>query len=194
RTRLSWGDMSTLLPYLVIAALWACYILIRPDYFLAQFGANASARGGARWTGLSHPLSALAQEIVTRYVAHFGFLPLWGGPVPKYAIGIPIAYWLTLVPVCLLSSIRRWANVRAVLCLAGIFLAFMTFFIVLKAQCYMVLIIPLYAALLAIWLCRSHSRGSATAPLSAIVTTGLLVCQIGTIAFKIRKNAYASEY
>jgi 4-amino-4-deoxy-L-arabinose transferase-like glycosyltransferase len=194
RGRLSWRDISTLLPYLIIAALWGLYILIRPDYFLAQFGANASARGGTRWAGLTHPLRAVAQEILTRYVAHFGFLPLWGGPVPRYAICIPIAYWIASAVTCSLASIRRWANVRAVIWLAGIFLAFMTFFVGLKAQCYLVFIIPLYAAVLAIWLCRSHHGRSATAPLSTIVAIGLLVCQIGTIAFKIRTNPYASEY
>jgi 4-amino-4-deoxy-L-arabinose transferase-like glycosyltransferase len=194
RAHFSWHDTSTLLPYLISASLWGLYILIRPDYFLAQFGSNASARGGARWAGLTHPLHALAKEILTRYVAHFGFLPLWGGPVPKYAIGIAIVYWIALVVACSLASIRRWANVRAVIWLAGIFLAFMTFFVGLKAQCYLVLVIPLYAALLAIWLCRSHSRQSVTALLSAIAATGLLLCQIGTIAFKIRENPYASEY
>jgi 4-amino-4-deoxy-L-arabinose transferase-like glycosyltransferase len=192
--RFSWRDISTLLPYLVIAALWGSYILIRPDYFLAQFGANLSARGGARWAGLMHPLNAAVLEIAVRYLAHFGFLPLWGGPVPRYAIGIPVAYWMSLVVTCLLSSIRRWANVRALVGLAAVFLAFMTFFTGLKAQCYLVLIIPCYAALLAIWLCRSHSLRSATAPLSLIVAAGFLVCQIGTIAFKIQKNTYASEY
>ena len=194
RHRLSWRDVSTLLPYLIIASLWGLYILVRPDYFLAQFGANASARGGTRWAMLVHPLRAIIQEILVRYIAHFGLRPLWGGPTPKYAIGIPFAYWITLIVLCTTAPIRRRGSVNALVALAGGFFGFMTFVVGLKANCYLIFLIPLYTALLAIWLCRSHDRRSITAPLSAVVTAGLLACQLGTIVFKLQENTYASEY
>jgi 4-amino-4-deoxy-L-arabinose transferase-like glycosyltransferase len=194
RERLSWHDISAFTPYLAIAAIWSLYILVRPDYFVAQFGANASVQGGIRWAGLKHPLEALELEIVGRYLAHFGVLPLWGGPVPRYAIGIPIIYWAAPLFVCVLAPVRRWANIRALLWLAGLFFGSMTLFVGMKAQCYLSAIIPFYLAILAIWLVRSCSCRSTAAPLSILLTTALILCQLGTIAFKIQKNAYASEY
>lgn len=195
RDQLSWRDLPALTPYFAIAALWGAYILHRPDYFLAQFGANATAFGGSRWAGLRDPLDALKSEIIIRYLAHYGIYPVWGGPIPKYTVAVPFLCWFSALAAWFVRPIRCSRGPLALLCLSVLFFSVMTLFVGMKSPSYLVIILPLYAAVLAVWLCMSHRRGSMpAAPMSAAVLLLLVACQLGTIAFKVRKNAYGSEY
>jgi 4-amino-4-deoxy-L-arabinose transferase-like glycosyltransferase len=188
RGRLRWRDATALIPYLVMAAIWELYILRRPDLFLAQFNANANPYGGVRWTGLLHPWEAFRTEIVTRYLFHYGFRSLWGGPVPGYALAIPFLYWLGLCGAAATKATRPLAL------LTLLQLAYMTFFVGAKASCYLIYILPLYAGVLAAWTCILHQRRSAVAPASLLIVLALLGIQAGSITYKVRHNTYANEY
>jgi 4-amino-4-deoxy-L-arabinose transferase-like glycosyltransferase len=187
RGRLRWRDATALIPYLAMAAVWELYILRRPDLFRAQFNANANPYGGVRWTGLLHPWEAFRMEIVTRYLFHYGFRSLWGGPVPGYTLAIPFLYWLGL---CGAAA----SKVRALVLLALLYLAYMTLFVGAKSSCYLVHILPLYAGVLAAWTCALHQRRSPVAPASLLIVLALLGVQAGSITYKIHHNTYANEY
>jgi 4-amino-4-deoxy-L-arabinose transferase-like glycosyltransferase len=194
RDRLNWRSLSALTPYFAIAALWAIYALRRPDYFLAQIAANSMAVGGARWAGLLHPIPAIVNEVLIRYLAHYGAYPLWAGEVPNYALLIPVSYWILLI-----ASAAYWRQYRpkgfgALLILTGFVIVCMTFFVGLKAQCYLVLLLPFYAATGAVLFCRSHVSRSAFAPLSLFLLAVVTICNMGVISSKLRQNPFASTY
>jgi hypothetical protein len=186
-------DIAALTPYLAIAAMWGVYILQRPDLFLAQFAANAAARGGSRWVGFVHPVNALKGEIL-RYLLHYGFQPLWGGPVPRYAIAIPFLYWIGLAAAWLYAPVRRCRGLFALLCVSALQLLFMTFFVGLKASNYLVFILPLYAAACAVLVWKAHVRNALLAPLTLALIILLAGFQIGVEVYKIHRNTYANEY
>src|SRR5579875_3430063 len=194
RSRLSWRTSPVLTPYLLIAALWAAYALQRPDYFLAQMEANSMAIGGTRWAGLAHPLLAIKNEVLIRYLAHFGIYPLWGGEIPSYSLVIPISYWFLLVAAGVFWYLERAKGLSVLLCLTAIFVLAMTFLVGLKANAYLILVLPLYAASGAVFFCGSHSSRSAFAPVSLFLLTAILVCNVAFIASKLRHNPFTSEY
>ncbi len=194
RDRVSWRDWVVVTPYLVLAVAWGFYVSDRPDYFLAQFSANSGARGGVRWEGFIHPIRAVAREIVLRYLRHYGLMVLWGGPVPNYAILIPFLYWAAALGCIVTARFRKNRGLTALFVIAALHLALMTWFIGHKSESYLVFALPLYAGLVAVWLCTSYTRAIPKPVLATVVTAVLVLCQVGTIAFKIRKNAYASEY
>jgi hypothetical protein len=194
RRRLGWRDLTKLTPYFLIAAFWAAYALRRPDYFLAQMGANSMAIGGTRWAGLAHPLIAIRNELLVRYLAHYGVYPFWGGNVPEYALLIPISYWILVLAAAVFWRTRRPEGLLTLLGLTGFFLTAMTFLVGLKAQNYLVLILPFYAATAAAFLWRSHRMRSAFAPLSLFLIMTVVVCNMGAIAFKLGQNQISSAY
>jgi 4-amino-4-deoxy-L-arabinose transferase-like glycosyltransferase len=194
RKRLHPRDLAFLTPYLAIAAAWGKYILQRPDLFLAQFAANAAARGGSRWAGLAHPIEALKGEIVIRYLLHYGFQPFWGGPVPRYAIAIPFLYWLGLAAAWTYAPVRRCRGLFALLSVTVLQLICMTLFVGLRASSYLVFILPLYAAVSAILLWKLHVRNHVLAPVAFALAFLLAACHIGAEAYKIRRDTYANEY
>jgi 4-amino-4-deoxy-L-arabinose transferase-like glycosyltransferase len=194
RKRLHILDVATLTPYLAIAVTWGVYILQRPDLFLAQFAANAAARSGARLAGLVHPLDAFRGEIVLRYLLHYGFQPFWGGPVPRYAIGIPFLYWAGLAAAWSYAPVRRDRGLFALLCITSLQLLSMTLFVGMKASSYLVFILPLYAAVFAVLVWKMHIRKNVLAPVALALVVLLAGCQLGTEAYKIHRNTYAHEY
>jgi 4-amino-4-deoxy-L-arabinose transferase-like glycosyltransferase len=194
RKRLRLRDLAALTPYLALAAMWGVYILQRPDLFLAQFAANAAARSGARLAGLAHPIGALRGEIVIRYLLHYGFQPFWGGPVPRYAIGIPFLYWLGLAAAWSYAAVRRHRGLFALLCITTLQLISMTLFVGMKASSYLVFALPFYAAVLAVLVWKLHIRKHVLAPVAFALVVLLAVCQIGVETYKIRRNTYSKDY
>jgi 4-amino-4-deoxy-L-arabinose transferase-like glycosyltransferase len=194
RKRLSARDIAAVTPYLLLAVLWGAYILQRPDLFLAQFSANAAARGGARWGSLLHPMGAIQSELLLRYAWHYGVRPIWGGPVPPYTMAIPLLYWMALGGAWLYRPVRRDKGLFVLLLLATLQLALMTFVIGFKASNYLVFILPLYASVWAIWVWKLHIRKSLFAPASLLLTVLLIGCQIGVERYKIRVDTYRNEY
>lgn len=146
---LRWRHAASLTPYVLAAGLWGAYILQRPDYFVAQFRANAEPPLGNRLTGLQHPISMLVQEVSGRYLEHFGGSSAWA-QLPPLSRVIPFLYWFCLLWL-LVRGVR--AGIREAIFLgvstAAAFL-FMGVFIGFKGSCYLVLILPLYAGAVAV--------------------------------------------
>ena len=122
------------IPYLAMAAAWGLYIAQRPDYFLAQFSANAGSRNTNRLLGLRRPLDAIRFEFWLRYMAHFGVRPTWAAPVPVRAILIPYFYLAGILGAGTVAIKHGAARLFPALAI-GAFL-FMAFFVGLKAQNY----------------------------------------------------------
>src|ERR1035437_1132361 len=170
---LRWRHLLCLAPYFVFAGAWATYILQRPDYFVAQFRANAEPPLGNRMAGLRHPLNMLAQEFTGRYLEHFGGSSVWAQFPPLMRI-VPFLYWGCVIWL-LAEGVLKKNRARAFLgiCAIAAFL-FMGVFVTLKSACYLAAILPLYAASVALATCPEPGR-FARIPLSML--TVLLVAQ-----------------
>jgi hypothetical protein len=156
----------SVLPYVLLGIAWGLYIAQRPEYFIAQFSANATGHSADRLAGLRQPWEAIRFE-VRRYTDHFGGWPLWADPVPHRAIFIPVSYLAAILGAGYVA-IRRHATYLFPALAAGVFL-FMTFFVGLKAQNYLNYAIPFYAACFGAWIAGSRWRGVPVACMSALV-------------------------
>ena len=158
RRKLRLRELAAIIPYAAFATGWAWYIAKRPDYFVEQFVANLHFPGGTRGSGLLHPFTAIGNEL-KRYLGHFSGGGVWANPVPDYAIFIPVLLAIICVAALIQFLRTRDRALGTVLLLLAVCLAFMTFGDSLKAQNYLGMIMPLYAATAAVWLSVSGLKG-----------------------------------
>lgn len=187
---LRWRHLLCLAPYFALAGAWAVYILQRPDYFVAQFRANAEPPLGNRMAGLRHPLNMLAQEFTGRYMEHFGGSSAWAQFPPLMRI-VPFLYWgcaIWLLAEGVLKKNRSHTFLG--ICAVATFL-FMGVFVALKSACYLVVILPLYAAGVALATCPEPGR-FARIPFSML--TVLLVTQGLCLFSALHRNDYHDGY
>ncbi|MCU1272470.1 MAG: family glycosyltransferase, 4-amino-4-deoxy-L-arabinose transferase [Acidobacteriaceae bacterium] len=181
-------------PYAVGASLWGWYILQDPLAFLAQIKANAS--DGGRFQGLRNPLLGFVREITVRYASAYGFeAHSFGHEGPIYLKVLALcAYMAGIIGALSISALRRKTEVRVILSLITIWFIYLGIFDGQKAYYYLVHFIPMYAALLAVfvsWLLLNRKLNSKAVllPLSLVVAI-----QVGGVAYKISLNSYKNIY
>lgn len=192
RRNLKIGYAASVAPYLILAAGWGLYILKHPDYFLAQFDANLHLPTGTRGTGFLHPIYAVKRELV-RYWGHFLWGGVWARPVPRFAGLIPCLYWVICLLALIHFAIRRQRNLGIILLIFGICLGMMTFGDSLKASYYFGMVMPMYAAVAAAWLCAHDFRGWALRWGGALIAC-LLFFQIAVLHKKLSINPLRDDY
>src|SRR5207247_9465138 len=131
---------------LIGAAGWGSYILRSPGLFRAQFGGNASDR----WAAFAAPLTALRTEITDRYLATFG-LASYTSRASRLKIVILICYACGIIGGLATAEIRRRKDYRALLILTAIYFFSLPLLDGFKQVFYLVHIIPMFTALLAVW-------------------------------------------
>jgi 4-amino-4-deoxy-L-arabinose transferase-like glycosyltransferase len=195
RARLGWRHLGlAAIPYTVGAIGWGAYILQAPSDFVAQFTANAST--GGRMSGLTSPLSAIKNEITLRYLKAFGLgahTSGSSGPIWLKSV-VLLAYVVALAGCLSVRSIRAHKGYRALLVLTGIFFLVLTFFDGQKLSFYLVHIVPLYTALVAVWVYWCYSTRFVPAWLLALSVGGLLAIQTGGILYRMKINAYGRSF
>jgi 4-amino-4-deoxy-L-arabinose transferase-like glycosyltransferase len=155
-------DIWALIPYLMLGAAWGLYAAQHPDYFIAQMGANMRLPMGSRGDVLLHPKVAVLGELV-RYIDHFGAHPIWASAVPRFAFVVLCLYWLGCLIAVRHTIKYKVAGLSTILKLLGICILLMAFLDSLKAHNYLSLVMPFYAAVVAMWtedLVRRHSRSA----------------------------------
>ena len=187
-----------LIPYVVGGASWGLYILQRPDLFASQFAGNATAggNGGGRLDGLLAPWQAFYREITLRYFVAFGMGGHSAGhsSLAKLKVFMLLTYVVGIVGAVAVRSIRNHRGYRVILLLTGINFLLLTLFDGQKLAWYLVHTIPLFAALLAIfvhWLWTS-TRVPRWAIALPLVLFAML--QIGGAAQRIRQREYQNTY
>lgn len=195
RARLRWRHLGlALIPYVVGAVGWGVYILDAPADFVAQFTANAST--GGRMSGLTSPLSALKNEITLRYLTAFGLgghSTGSGGPIWVKSF-ILLAYVVAVAGCLGVRSIRAHKGTRALLILTGMFFVVLTFLDGQKLSFYLVHIVPLYTALVAVFVCWCYSTRFVPAALVALAVCGFLAIQLGGTLYRMKLNPYGKSY
>lgn len=193
RRRLRAMDLSTAaVPYVAGAAIWAPFVLQDWPSFRGQLLMNSSGR-----VGILHPWDTFVREIRYRYITEFGLGAHSAGHsfawVKLKALSL-VTYLLGIVGCLATRKIRQNMKLRPVLVLAGIHWAYMTFYENMKFSYYLVHLLPLYCALLAVYTMHLWRSGAtmrwAVAGLLALAS----LVQVGGILAKIRLNDYGKSY
>lgn len=151
RSRLGWKlPLLAVIPYLVFAAGWYWYISAAPDLFRAQFLGNVTDID--RLGGFHDPLRAIRREI-RRHADMGGFAP---GMNSLYRIKIlsVLVYLTAAISLLLNREARRDPGIRPLLGLWLVYLIVMTFYDNTKDVKYGVHLVPVYDAVVAVWLVR----------------------------------------
>ena len=196
RTRLlrPWKLATFCLPYVIGSLLWGAYIIRAPSLFVAQFTTNASM--GGRLSGLTSPLTALQNEITLRYLQSFG---LAGhslgheGPIKLKAL-ILATYIVAISGVLITRKLRQQAGIRRLLLLTLLFFLLLAIFDGQKLSFYLIHIIPLYTALLAVWIrwCWTSRPFPRWVPI--LILTGFISLQAGGILYRAYLDSYHNSY
>lgn len=184
--RLKARDALACLPYFSGVAGWAWYASVAPAQFLAQFAANAGAKSGSRLASLTHPFDTLMSEIVGRYAAHFGLIPVWTDATSRWNLFIPLIYWIVTISV-IVSGVRKRPGVRVLLGISAIFLV-MLVLNGMRLHFYLIYAMPVYAALAGAWsVYMSRRRAMIFVPL---LLCPLIFLQTRTIVNLVRGDKY----
>lgn len=176
------------IPYLACAAGWGLYIAQDPQAFVAQLSGNATqGRENSSLTWL------VFGEIRERYLGYFGLGPESSGAA-RLKLLVLASYWAAAASCFLTPAIRRNRNYRALLVLFGITYLFMTFLERKKSNLYLVHIMPLYAAMLAVWVAHLWEQRPAQRRLIAAAASLLLLIQTGGLLAGMRMNPYRRDY
>jgi 4-amino-4-deoxy-L-arabinose transferase-like glycosyltransferase len=182
------------LPFLVGALIWGAYVLKDPSAFYEQFVVNITMNN--RMGGLHSPWAALGREFVWRYGRAFGLGPHsvgHSGPIYLKSI-VLVAYAMALLGGLLTRELRRHRGYRALLILIAIYFVLLTVLDGQKETPYLMHIIPLYVAMLAVWTRWCWTRRLVPAPLIAAALLLVVAVQAGGMLFRIKQDTYHKLY
>jgi hypothetical protein len=189
RTRIRWKHaLVAAAPYLIGAAGWGLYILQSPTSFAGQFSDQASGRA----PGLTAPLTALKEEFTRKYFEAFG-LASYSTGASRLKILILIAYAVAIVGAISVRAIRKHQGFRALLILTAIYFVIETFFNH-KLVFYLIHIIPMFAATLAVWVHWCWSERRAPRQIIVMAVCAFFFLQISGVLYRIKQNAYERDY
>jgi hypothetical protein len=140
--------LLAVIPYLVFGAGWYWYISAAPDLFRAQFLGNVTDVD--RLGGFRHPLRAVLGEL-RRHAGMGGFAP---GMASLYRIKIlsVLIYIIAAISLLFNRAARRDPGMRPLLGLWLVYVVVMTFYDNTKEVKYGVHLVPVYDAVVAVWL------------------------------------------
>jgi 4-amino-4-deoxy-L-arabinose transferase-like glycosyltransferase len=195
RWRVQWRYVAlAAVPYVIGAAGWGLYILQDPAVFAAQFKANATT--GGRLQGLTAPWLGFVHEFTERYRLAFGLGDQSPGhsSVARLKALILMAYVVGVIGAFCTRRFRRHRGLRALLTMTAIYFVIMAVLDGQKLAWYLVHILPLYAALLALWLVDVWQRRWLPRWAIAGAVGALLLLQVGGVAQRIRAREYQTTY
>jgi 4-amino-4-deoxy-L-arabinose transferase-like glycosyltransferase len=135
------------LPYLVGAGCWGMYILQAPDIFREQMATNAANR----FYGVTQPWLGFWYEIRGRYLEELGLGRTDHG-MARLKLILFAAYFLGPILVAITPSLRKRRGVCALLLLSVSNFVIFGLFEGTKQGFYMVHLVPVQIALLAVWI------------------------------------------
>ena len=175
-------------PYLVGAAIWSAYILQDPADFIAQFGSNARTRT----SGMASPWAVIKGEAL-RYVNAYGLGSQSTG-LARIKVVMLLAYLAGIAGVLLSPSLRRDTPSRILLSMTAVTFALMVVIEGAKQDWYLVHIIPLFSALLAVWVFHCLKHRVLPASVVALAMTGFVAVNVGVVGWLLHRADYQSKY
>src|SRR5579871_407508 len=193
RARFRWRHIAlAAAPYLFFAGIWGLYILQSPPDFLAQFLTHAAGHNSERVSRLFRPDIAVWLEFV-RYFAAYAMGNPWSGVMQGWMVIIPFLYlpaifWFVATRRKYGQSVRMFALYALVVVLG------MTFLNAFKAYFYLVYLIPVLNAVLAVWLLHLWDRGASARWVAAGTALAFMGLQLATSTLHIRADEYHRDY
>jgi 4-amino-4-deoxy-L-arabinose transferase-like glycosyltransferase len=195
RKQLKWRHLLVaLIPYLIAATAWSFYILQSPQLFLTQFRGNATADN--RLGALTAPLAGLHREITERYLIGFGLGPHSQGntgPIRLKAL-ILLAYVVAIVGALLIKDIRSKKSYQALLILAALYFALLTIWDNQKLTWYLIHVIPVYTAILAVFVVWCWRQRFVPRWLLGACMFAFMSLQLGGVLQRIRLDPYHKSF
>jgi hypothetical protein len=186
RSRLGWRHIGVAaVPYVAGMVGMGLYILQDTSAFTAQFFSHCKGRMDGLWS----PLSAMRGE-PGRYADTFGLGSSIQG-VGRLKVLVLVAYVSSVVWVCFNRTARR--QYRCLLLLAGVSMAALALFESLKTNHYLVYILPMFGALVAV--AAFGASALRYRWLAAGAITALVCLQIaGFLRLVIYRNSFRDDY
>jgi len=175
-------------PYLIGAAVWSAYILQDPSDFIAQFGSNARTRA----SGMTSLWTVIRRE-AQRYVDAYG-LGWQTSALARIKIVMLLAYLAGIAGVLLSPCLRRQPSARVLLSMTAITFALMVVVEGAKQDWYLVHIIPLFGALLAVWVVHCLKDRALPAAVVAVGMAGFVLVNVGLVGWLLHREDYQSKY
>jgi hypothetical protein len=179
------GVCAAVLPYLVVAGAWGIYAAQDPGAFADQLRVNGT---NGRWPGTWNPMKILWAEIRQRYLKAFG-IDVGGLSLLKFAT--PLA-WMTAIAVCCSTPrLLERSSIRLLLTMVTVCFAAMSVFNQ-KLSTYLIHILPLYIALLAVAIDWLWERWPRWRPAVVVAVAGLIALDTGGIWLKAFTRTHAA--
>jgi hypothetical protein len=175
-------------PYLVGAAMWSTYILQNPADFIAQFGSNARTRT----SGITSPWAVIRGEAL-RYVNAYGLGSQSSG-LARIKIVMLVTYLAGILGVLANPFLRRQPPPRVLLLMTGITFALMVVVEGAKQDWYLVHIIPLFAALLAVWVVHCLNDRALPASVVGFGMAAFAFVNVGLVGWLAHRTDYQAKY
>lgn len=176
-------------PYIAGLALWGVYISRDPVLFRKVFAGNASGR----LDGLLNPVRSLQREIMERYLATFGLRPE-AGLLTRLKLLIPAAYFFGVFAALFTPALRKDRTLRPLFVLMGLYFFVLAFQDDQKYGVYLVHVLPLFAALLAVWISWVWKARVFPRSLLAVLVAGFLALQAGGALYWVANDTYHADY
>lgn len=192
RRRLGWADLAAgAVPYALGAAAWAAYVVQDFEAFRIQFGSNSSGR----FSNIFKPWKALYDEITLRYFITFGITgdTAWGGVRALKSV-VLAAYVAATAAIALTPSLRKDTALKPVYHLGLIVFAALTLLDASKQHYYLLHLVPLLTALVAIAAVWAFERRGIWRAAAALAMAGLLAVQLGGIGYRAWKDERHRSY
>ena len=179
---------SAAAPYLAGATIWSVYILQSPADFVAQFGSNARTRT----SGITSPWAVIKGETL-RYVNAYGLGSQSTG-LSRIKVVMLLAYLTGIAGVLLSPRLRRQPPSRVLLSMTGITFILMVLLEGAKQDWYLVHIIPLFSAVLAVWVVHCLRRRVVPVAVLVLGMSGLVLVNAGLVGWLLHRTDYQSTY
>jgi hypothetical protein len=191
RSRLSFRLLAlAAVPYAIFGAGWYWYISAAPDLFRAQFLGNVTDID--RLGGFRHPWGAVAGEF-RRHAGMGGFAP---GMASLYRIKILSVAICITAGVALLChrEARRDPGIRPLLGLWLVYVVVMTFYDNTKDVKYAVHLVPVYDAVVAVWLIRLWRQRRVRRWVAVAAATIFFAVNAGGLLYTSYRDDYHKTY
>lgn len=178
--------LAAVLPYVVFAGLWSIYILQDKQAFIDQMAFNGANGGNSRLPASWNPVWIIWTEIRDRYLYVFGLMTRGLSLIKVFAL---VAYVGAVIACAMSATLRKMPGVQALLLLLAVYFAGMCVFNQ-KLSYYLVHIVPVYAALLAVAVCWLWEIWPGRRLLVAAGVAGLIVVEMSGIGVKAMTRSY----
>jgi hypothetical protein len=179
------------LPYVVVLAAWGTYILVDPEMFRAQFGANARGRA----SGTMNPVVVLRDEFQLRYLQRFAG---WGRdnvPVAMRAkVFVLLSYIAGVAGIMAWPSLRRNRAALSLSIYTIVVATLLAFFERNRWYIYLVYELPLLAACLTVCASEMMRVGKAARVVALGAAAGLATFSIVSVLYRARVDAHHRAY